>query len=183
MTIPVTTITATTPAFSYGPDAYGNSVSFTPQSGGNPAVLNVQGVVKVAGTLQLGGSKQTIRYTGNGTLYATQDINISASLLPRSDKVFPTTARIGLIAKRNMGLATGSGDAQLSMAGAFYAQGTITSAKQNQIAGTFVANFFNMGTNVPNIYQVPTLKNNLPPAMPGDKLYFTLKMKSWRQRQ
>ena len=68
------------------------------------------------------------------------------------------------------------------MAGAFYAQGTIVSAKQNQIAGTFVASYFDMGTNVPNIYQVPALPQNMPPAMPGDKNYYSLKVRSWRQR-
>jgi len=183
LTIPINTITATTPAFSYGPDAYGNSISFVPETKTTPAVLNVNGIVKVNGTLQIGASKQTIRYTGNGTLYATSDINISANFLPRSGKVFPTTARVGLLAKRNIGLATGSGDAQLSMAGAFYAQGKITSAKQNQIAGTFVANFFDMGTNVPNIYQVPALVHNMPPGMPGDKNYYTIKIQSWRERQ
>jgi hypothetical protein len=45
-----------------------------------------------------------------------------------------------------------------------------------------VANFYDMGTNVPNIYQVPSLPQNMPPAMPGDKNYYTLKVKSWRQR-
>lgn len=183
LTIPKTLITATTAAFSYGPDAYGNSISFVPETKTTPAVLNVNGIVKVNGSLQIGASKETIRYTGNGTLYATSDINISANFLPRSDKVFPTTTTVGLLAKRNIGLATGSGDSQLSMAGAFYAQGKIISAKQNQIAGTFVANFFDMGTNVPNIYQVPALVHNMPPGMPGDKNYYTLKIKSWRERQ
>jgi hypothetical protein len=68
------------------------------------------------------------------------------------------------------------------MAGAFYAQGTIRSAKQNQIAGTFVANFYDMGTNVPNIYQVPTLVHNMPPGMPGDKNYYTIRLHTWRER-
>jgi len=39
-----------------------------------------------------------------------------------------------------------------------------------------------MGTNVPNIYQVPDLVRNMPPAMPGDKDYYTIKSRSWRQR-
>ena len=81
-----------------------------------------------------------------------------------------------------MNLSTGSGDSQISMVGAFYAQGTITSEKQNQIAGSFVANYFDMGKNVPNIYQVPELSRNLPPGMPGSEPIVTLKIKSWRQR-
>jgi hypothetical protein len=180
--IPVASITATTPAFSYGPDAFGNQISFTPAAGSNPAVLNITGVVRVAGDLQIGAKNSHVTYTGNGTLYATQDIKLDGNFLPTTGQVFPTTARCGLIAKRNMLLATGAGSSQLSMAGAFYAQGTIVSAKQNQIAGTFVANYYDLGTNVPNIYQVPSLPWNMPPAMPGDKNYYTLKIKSWRER-
>lgn len=181
LVIPVSLIKSTTAAFSYGPDVYGNSISFTPQVGATPATINITGVVKVAGDLQI-GAKDSIRYLGNGTMYASGNLRIDGDLLPRAGFKFPTTARMGLIAKRNMYLATGAGSAQLSLAGAFYAQGTIVSAKQNQIAGTFVANFYDLGTNVPNIYQVPTLTANMPPAMPGDRRFYTLKVKSFRDR-
>lgn len=179
LVVPVNTILASTTAFSYGPDANGNSISFTP---GSPGTLTIQGVVKISGDLQIGAKGSDIAYKGNGTLYATGNVNVDGNLLPASGKVFPTTARIGLIAKHDMNLATGSGSSQLQMAGAFYAQGTIRSAKQNQIAGTFVASYFDMGTNVPNIYQVPSLSSNMPPAMPGDKRYFTLKIRTFRDR-
>jgi hypothetical protein len=186
MTVSLTSITATSAAFSYS-DANGNSLSFTPEVrvGGTvvtPASLTITGIVKFTGDIQIGASHQTIRYSGNGTIFSKQDISISCNLLPKAGFTFPTTARIGLLAKRNLNLATGSGDAQLKMAGAFYAQGRIVSRKQNEILGTFVSNFYDMGTNVPKIYQVPSLPTNMPPAMPGDKLYFTLKVQSWRER-
>lgn len=178
---PVTTITSTTNNFSYGPDAFGNSITFTKAAGAVPATLTINGIIKFNSTLQI-GAKDTIRYAGNGTLYSASDVNIDGNLLPLTGLTFPTTTRLGVIAKGNMGLATGNGSAQLSMAGAFYAQGTIVSKKQNQIAGTFVANFYDMGTNVPNIYQVPQLPYYMPPGMPGDKMYFTTKVQSWRER-
>lgn len=181
LVVPVTTITKSTTAFSYGPDANGNAFSFTPESGSTPATLNITGVVKVAGDIQI-GAKDTIRYTGVGTLYSAGTVRFDGNFLPLAGKVFPTTARMGVVAKNDIMLATGSGSAQLSMAGAFYAQGTIVSRKQNQIAGTFVANYFDMGTNVPNIYQVPSLVNNMPPAMPGDKQIFSVQQKTWRER-
>lgn len=146
LTVPVTLIKGSTAAFSYGPDAYGNSITFTPAAGATPSKLVVNGVVKIAGNIQIGAKNDPVYYEGNGTIYSTQDISIRGNFLPRADQTFPTTARVGLIAKRDMFLATGSGDSQLSMAGAFYAQGTIVSAKQNQIAGTFVANYFDMVT-------------------------------------
>jgi hypothetical protein len=177
---PITTITATTAAFSYGPDAYGNKISFTPATASAKATLEVTGVVRFASDLQI-GSKDQIYYKGNGTLYAP-NVRIDGDFLPLPGFTFPTTSRMGVIAKQNMYLATGAGSSQLSMAGAFFAQGKIVSQKQNQIAGTFVANFYDLGINVPNIYQVPALPKNMPPAMPGDKGYYALKIKSWRER-
>lgn len=182
LTIPVATIKSTTAAFSYGPDLNGNSISFTPASGGTAAVLDIHGVVRINGNLQL-GSKDTVTYSGNGTIFAEGNINIDGNFLPKTGKVFPTTARVGMIAKLDINLATGNGSSQLTMAGAFYAQGKVVSRKQNQIAGTFVANSFDMGTNVPNIYQVPLLVKNMPPAMPGDKSMVYLQLKSWKERQ
>lgn len=180
LSCPVTTIKSDTAAFSYGPDAYGNRISFTPTSGTTPCKLTVTGVVKFNANLQIGG-KDRIFYEGNGTMYAP-NIYIDGDFVPAAGKVFPTGARVGLIARQNMYLATGAGSSQLTMAGAFYAQGRISSQKQNQIAGTFVANFYDMGTNVPNIYQVPSLPYNMPPAMPGDKSYYTLRLQGWRER-
>ena len=182
LTIPVATIKANSSAFSYGPDANGNSISFTPASGANGAVLDIHGVVRINGDLQI-GAKDSIGYSGIGTIFSEGSIYVDGNFLPKAGKTFPTSARVGMIAKLDINLATGNGSSQLNMAGAFYAQGKIVSRKQNQIAGTFVANSFDMGTNVPNIYQVPSLVHNMPPAMPGDKSVVFLQLKSWKERQ
>lgn len=186
MTVNMTQIVANTAAFSLS-DGNGNSISFVPEiRQGNTilqrATLTVNGIIRFNNDIKIGDSHQNIDYLGNGTLFGKQDVAISCNLLPAPGQIFPITARLGVIAKRNLNLATGNGDAQLKMAGAFYAQGRIVSRKQNEILGTFVANFYDMGTNVPKIYQVPSLPTNMPPAMPGDKLYFTLKVHSWRER-
>jgi hypothetical protein len=186
MTIPVNTINGSTAAFAFA-DVKGNSISYTPAvKVGNvivsPPTLNVNGVVKINGDLAINGLPE-LRYQGRGTMYATQDVYVGNNLLPKSGQTFPTTTVLGLVAGRNMNLSTGAGDAQISMAGAFYAQGTVKSAKQNQILGTFVASFFDMGKNVPNIYQVPSLKDNLPPAMPGAEPLVTIRILSWRDRR
>ncbi len=181
LNVPVSTIVSTTTAFSYGPDAYGNRISFVPAGEGNPATLSIEGVVKFAGDLQI-GNKDVIRYVGNGTIYSAGTIRIDGDFLPLPGLTFPTTTRIGVVARNDLMLATGAGSAQLKMAGAFYAQDTIVSRKQNQIAGTFVGSYFDMGTNVPSIYQVPDLVENMPPAMPGDSKLFLVRMRTWRER-
>ena len=97
--------------------------------------------------------------------------------------VLHETGQLDRVTVQGVNISPVNGDAQLKLAGAFYAQGRIQSAKQNEVMGTFVANFYDMGTNVPKIYQVPSLPYNMPPAMPGDKMFFTLKVQSWRERQ
>lgn len=179
--VDLSSIVSTSSAFSYGPDAYGNSISFVPATKTTNAVLTVNGIVEVTGNLQI-GTKDTITYTGNGTIYSPQNINIDGNFVPAAGLTFPTTTTVGIVAKGNLNLATGNGSAQLTLAGAFYAQDTIVSAKQNNVAGTFVASYFNMGTNVPAIFQVPSLPQHMPPGMPGDQHYFTLKVTSWRER-
>ncbi|MEW5883332.1 MAG: hypothetical protein AB1725_03800 [Armatimonadota bacterium] len=165
-------------SFQFGPDANGNMMRWDKPSG----VLTVEGIVKVNGNVSFGKKNQTIRFDGRGTIFATGSIDVHSNLLPRTGRTFPIDAALGFIAARDINLATGPGDAQLKMMGAFYAQGIIRSAKQNQIAGTFVGSYYDMGTNVPNIYQVPELAGNLPPGMPGDKPIISLKRKTWRER-
>jgi hypothetical protein len=65
--------------------------------------------------------------------------------------------------------------------GAFYAQNRIVSAKQTTIMGTFVSNYFDMGTNVPDIYQVPSLADNLPLGMIGNYPILAMNLVSWRE--
>ncbi len=181
LTIPKTSITASSAAFAYGPDGYGNSIAFVPATGSTPALLTVTGIIKVADGFQL-GAQDTIRYSGNGTFWCPGTIKIDGNFTPAPGLSFPVTARVGFVAKDSIKLASGGGSSQLTMAAAFYAQNSITSQKQNKIAGTFVATTFDMGTNVPNIYQIPVLKSNLPPAMPGSDPIIYLRLKGWRER-
>jgi type II secretory pathway pseudopilin PulG len=181
LTLPMTSLTATTAAFSYGPDAYGNSISFVPATALTPATVNITGVVKIPDGFQL-GDKDSIRYSGNGSFWCPGSMKIDGNFTPAPGLSFPVTARVGIIAKNTIALASGGGSSQLTLAGAFYAQNKITSAKQNKIAGTFVATTFDMGTNVPSVYQIPVLRTNLPPAMPGSKPIIYLRLRGWRER-
>jgi hypothetical protein len=45
--------------------------------------------------------------------------------------------------------------------------------------GTIVSNYFDMGTNVPSIYQVPETANNLPPGMIGQDSIWVMRVISW----
>ena len=101
-------------------------------------------------------------------------------IVPKTN--FPRNDALGLVAGQTINLATGSGDSQLTMALAMYAQYRVTSKKQSEIAGTIVSSYYEM-SNVPKIYQAPELVDYLPPGMPGsDPIYIaTLSVDSWQE--
>lgn len=169
----VTSITPTTPAFSYSSGT--NSISWNPTT----KTMTINGLVKV-GNLDMSVKGGTIYFSGTGTIYSTGSVSVHGSVMPST--MFPTTDSIGVIAKNDINLATGGGESQINAMGAWYAGGTIRSAKQSQFAGTFVADYFDMGTNVPSIYQVPTLSTNLPPFMPGADVHIVvISVNTWNR--
>ncbi|MEN6372806.1 MAG: hypothetical protein ABFD64_12435 [Armatimonadota bacterium] len=151
------------------------SISYDSTTG----LLKTTGIVMINGDLEINGKGGTLIYEGDGTLFSTDDANIHCNVLPKTG--FPLTDRLGIIAAHDMGIATGSGDSQLTMALAMYAQYRIDIGKQCEIAGTCVTSFFSM-KNVPHIYQVPKLSDNLPPGLPGSKPIWivTITIKSWQ---
>jgi len=169
-------------------------VEFPAQSNGNGSIyldasgnLQISGIVVVTGNINInsgsGGLISTpILFDGKGTLVAGNDINISTHIL--SQGVFPTDDVIGFIARKDINIGTGPGDAHLNLMGAFYAQEKITNAKQNQVAGAMVSNYFEV-ENVPDFYHVPSISENLPPGMPGGGTAYTYTYQivpnSWRE--
>jgi len=142
------------------------------------ATLTISGLVK-AGNIDLAKKGKVVTYAGKGTLYSTGNIKIHDNLLPSSG--FPATNAIGLIATQDIEIATVPGESHTKAAGAFYAEGKIKSGMQNKILGTFVSNYFDMGSQVPKIYQVPSLATNLPPGMPGATPVWVFTKKTWRE--
>jgi len=184
----ISSITSDTASFYYpednNPDTNGNYINWDQGTG----ELTISGIIVIdegCTDFAIGKKGDLIEYKGKvgtigkGTVVSKGDISVHGDLLAKD--LFPTTDSLGLIAYNNINLATGPGDSQLKMMGAFYAQNKITSAKQNQIAGTFVSNYFDMGTNVPKIFQVPGLENNLPPGIPGASVTYTMYTSNWHE--
>ena len=168
-----TTITGETPSFTDG--SGGNTITWDQPT----RTLTVSGIVKMGGALNLGTKDETMYYAGRGTIFCQGgSVYVHGNVLPKT--MFPTTDVMGVISKYDIEFATGEGESQLSSAGAWYAQRKIKSAKQNAFAGTYVANYFDMGTNVPSIFQVPSLSDNLPPGMPGGEGIVAVQVTSWR---
>ncbi|HVP36864.1 MAG TPA: pilus assembly PilX N-terminal domain-containing protein [Terriglobales bacterium] len=149
--------------------------------------LQISGIVYITGSINInsgsGGLKSTpILYDGKGTLVSANNISLSTHVL--SKRMFPADDVMGFIAARDLNIGTGSGDSHLSLMGAFYAQDKIVNAKQNQIAGAMVSSYFQM-SNVPDLFHVPSIADNLPPGMPGSGTIYTYTYQvvpnSWRE--
>jgi len=188
--VDISSITSDTASFHYPdddiPDTNGNYINWDQDTG----ELTISGIIVIDGScidFAIGKKGDLIEYEGKevegtkrrGTIVSKGDISIHSDLLAKN--LFPTTDALGLIAYNDINLAKGPGDSQLKMMGAFFAQNKITSAKQNQIAGTFASENFDMGTNVPKIFQVPGLENNLPPGMPGATIIYTMHTSNWHE--
>lgn len=137
--------------------------------------LQIDGIVYVTGNVNIesgsGGMKSTpVIFDGRGTLVSEQDISVSTHVL--SQGTFPTDDVLGFIAADDVEIGTGSGDSHLDIMGAFFAQDQISNAKQNQLAGAMVSNYFDI-KNVPDLFHIPSIVENLPPGMPGGGVVYT----------
>ncbi|MCA9408899.1 MAG: hypothetical protein KC733_09425, partial [Candidatus Omnitrophica bacterium] len=127
--------------------------------------MTVSGIVYIDGgefNLLKNGSDKTITYTGTGSIVATGDVHVNVNLVTNGANSFPNNI-VGIMTPQNMDF----NEANIDVMGVFYAENTISVQKQTDILGTIVSDYFDMGTNVPSIFQVPDTANNLPPGMIG----------------
>jgi hypothetical protein len=147
----------------------------------------INGRIPVNGDIKLvkgGGQNNLINYEGKGTLLtydpndATNgDVEVTVNL---KTTAFPGTNLLGVMAQHDLLLGIGS---QLEFMGGFYAQNRIGMDKQSVLMGTIVGNYFDMGGQVPSIYQVPALSNSwtADQMMIGSGPVVVLQPVSWRE--
>ena len=175
LTVTETSLITSSTSFTHTSADGANSISWNKSTG----VLTIKGIMRFPGNFDISENGTTIKYAGKGTLFVQGNIYVHGNVMPNT--TFPTVDALGVVSKGSIELATGSGESQLQVMGAWFAQVKIASAKQSHFAGTYVANYFDMGTNVPKIFQIPKLSSNLPPGMPGsDSRIVTARAPSWR---
>lgn len=149
-------------------------------------VMEINGQISITGNLEItrgNGNDKTINYTGRAAILVSGDVTLDTNLLAQNsdgttNMSFPVNNIIGIMAGHDMTVGSLS---QLELMGAFYAQNIARTEKQSTIMGTFVSNYFDMGTNVPSIYQVPQLADNLPFGMIGAYPILVYDIVSWRE--
>ncbi len=145
--------------------------SITMDGSGN---MTVDGVVYLDNganlALNKAGSNKTITYTGSGSILVTGNVLINTDLVTSGANSFPNNI-VGIMTPNSIDF----NEASIDVMGLFYAESQVTVQKQTDIMGTIVSNYFDMGTNVPAIYQVPDTVDNLPPGMiSGDEAFWYL---------
>lgn len=147
--------------------------------------MEINGQVAINGdfTIDSLGVNNTIKYTGRAAVLVQGDADLDANLLSVNPdgtiaNSYPAANCFGLMVSGTLAVGTG---AQRDLMGAFYGEQEINSPKQTNTVGAFVSQYFDMGTNVPSIYQVPNLPANLPYGMVGAYPVYVVVHRSWRE--
>jgi len=141
--------------------------------------LAISGIVYIDGgglAMAVAGSKKTINYTGKGSILATGNVDIDLNLLTSGSNSFPTNI-LGIMTPGTIEFDA----ANIDVMGLFYGETKIKSARQTDVMGTFVSNYFDMGSNVPAIFQVPATINSLPPGLIGQDATWSIQVVSWQK--
>lgn len=122
------------------------------------------------------GNEKTITYTGSGVVLAEGNVQINANLVTNGNSSFPNNI-LGIMTPNTIGF----NEANIDVMGLFYAENTVRVEKQTDLVGTIVSNYFDMGTNVPSVYQVPEVINHLPGGIIGQQGSWVMKTISWQK--
>lgn len=121
------------------------------------------------------GPKKTITYSGTGTFLSEGNVQINVNFVTSGAISFPNNI-IGIMTPNQIGFD----EAGIDVMGIFYAENQIRVEKQTDIMGSIVSNYFDMGTNVPSIFQVPEVINHLPPGIISSNAYWYLVV-AWQE--
>lgn len=129
--------------------------------------ISINGIVYIDGNLTLDRYRgdRTITYEGKGSIVLTGNLTINVNFYPRETGVgvFPERHIIGFMTPKNIALGV-SGTGRNEIMGVFYAGGTGNIVKPSKVAGGFIAHQIIL-TQVPDIFQVKNIKDNLPRGM------------------
>lgn len=162
-----------TSSFSYS-NANG---SITIDGSGN---MTISGIVYIDGgdlNMNIQGSNKIINYTGKGAIYVSGNISIDVNLYSAGNNSYPTNI-IAMMTPNDITFNAAS----IDVMGLFYGENKITVQKQTDIVGSLVTNYFDLGTNVPSIYYVPSVMNNLPTGLIGTSSLWRLQPVGWQEQ-
>ncbi|HLF19115.1 MAG TPA: hypothetical protein VI749_09565 [Candidatus Omnitrophota bacterium] len=168
-------LSSITPTSSFSYSNANGSISM--DGSGNMAI---SGIVYVEGgnfNMSKQGAATTINYTGVGSILVEGTSQIDLNLVTPGNSSYPTNI-MAVMTPNSIGF----NEANIDVMGLFYAEDTVVIQKQTDIMGTIVTNYFDMGTNVPSIFQVPETANNLPAGLIGNAPVYSFRIVSWQKQ-
>lgn len=150
-------------------NSLGSSFSFGDTNGSvswdGSGNLTIDGILYIdnGDDLSWTDKKKSVTYSGKGSFLVTGDVDLGTNVLTGGNNSFPNS-NMGIMTPNSIYLG---GNSQRDVMGMFYAEKSVVVNKQTDVIGSIVANYFDMGTNVPALYQVPAAGTNLPPGLIG----------------
>ena len=150
-------------------------------------VVTANGQIRINGDLLFdgGGNQNVINYSGRAAIYVDGELTINTDLLTCNNgdindtaNSFPINNVFGFMSTGTMRLGTGS---QRNIMGAFYSEQDVIMSFQTRVVGSLVAEHFNMGNQVPRIFQVPILSDHLPYGMVSNYPIIIVTPVYWRE--
>ena len=141
--------------------------------------MAISGIVYIDGgdlIMNEAGSKKIINYTGKGSIYVSGNVTIDTNLYTTGNSSYPTNV-MAVMTPNNITF----NQASIDVMGLFYGETQITVQKQTVITGSLVTNYFDLGANVPSIYYVPSVMNNLPTGLIGTSSLWQLNAVAWQE--
>lgn len=164
-----------TPTSNFSVSGPKGSISF--DGSGN---MTISGIVYVDGgdvNMNKAGTAKIINYTGKGSLFATGNVGIDVNLYSAGNNSYPTNV-LGVMTPQTIDFNAAS----IDVMGLFYGETKITVQKQTTIVGSLMTNYFDLGTNVPSIYYVPAVINNLPNGLIGTASSWQMVVVAWQEQ-
>ena len=146
--------------------------NFSKTDGVNSFTLNngnitINGIVYINGNLTFDRykSNRTVYYSGRGSVALTGNLTLNANLytLEEGSSAYPQHNIIGFMTPQNIALGI-SGTGNLEIMGIFFCGGNGRIMKPTKIMGALLARQVTLN-QVPDVFHVADLKNNLPPGM------------------
>jgi hypothetical protein len=151
--------------------------SITMDGNGN---MTISGIVYVDGgdfNMNEAGANKIINYTGKGSIYVSGNVSIDANLYTAGNASYPSNV-MAVMTPNDITFNAAS----IDVMGLFYGENKITVQKQTVIVGALVTNYFDLGTNVPSIFYVPSVLNNLPNGLIGSSSSWQLQPVIWQEQ-
>ncbi|MDY6855620.1 MAG: pilus assembly PilX N-terminal domain-containing protein [Thermodesulfobacteriota bacterium] len=164
---------------SYQVSATSGDGSISYDGSASPHILSISGLVKVR-TLTM-NKNADLQVSGKGILYVSDPTGVTVYInndIYSTGATWPTTDLLVIVSHGDMQIGSSS---QLEITGAFFSEGDVYVNMQTEIAGTIVCSTFNIGSQVPKIWQTPSLAANLPALVPGNGSNWVITEKTWRQ--